>query len=322
MRSASPAPSQYSVTSSIRAQSYRLEFGRGLNNYSDVYQLPADDEELERLDMQHVMFKVVMGKYPPPLVEILSEVIPGEPKACLDLGCGSGSWIMDVARDFPNCQAVAVDLVPMQAEDMPPNCRSEVDDINLGMQHFYGDFDVVHTRLVSSGVRDYRAFIDEIARVLRPKGLVEIVEFDFRCYDNDHKPILSIPDAMEPPWLPRWFNLSNMAVRQRGGTPDASNMLYAWFRQHPAFEDIVYREVWLPTSAFYQKGHKDFYAGTVMQKDIQAFLKSGRPLLLGSGLPEAYVDEVTQLAHDEVEAAQTVTFCRVESVYARKREAF
>ena len=55
---------------------------------------------------------------------------------------------------------------------------------------------------------------------------------------------------------------------------------------------------------------------------LQAFLKSGRPLLLGSGLPEAYVDELTQLAHNEVEAAQTVTFCRVESVYARKREAF
>lgn len=90
--------------------------------------------------MQHVMFKVIMGKYPPPLVEILSEVVPGEPKACLDLGCGSGSWyvfatspracfeahairvgrIMDVARDFPNCQAVAVDLVPMQAEFVHP----------------------------------------------------------------------------------------------------------------------------------------------------------------------------------------------------------
>lgn len=112
--------------------------------------------------------------------------------------------------------------------------------------------------------------------MLRPRGLVEIVEFDFRCYDNDHKPILSTPDVMEPPWLPRWFNLSNMAVRQRGGTPDASNMLYAWLRQHPAFEDIVYREVWLPTSAFYQKGHKDFYAGTVMRKDIQVSVVAQR----------------------------------------------
>lgn len=49
MRSGSPAPSVYSVTSSIRAASYRHEYGRGLNNYSEVYQLPADDEELDRL---------------------------------------------------------------------------------------------------------------------------------------------------------------------------------------------------------------------------------------------------------------------------------
>ena len=27
-----------------------------------------------------------------------------------------------------------------------------MDDINLGLQHFYGDFNVVHARLISSGV--------------------------------------------------------------------------------------------------------------------------------------------------------------------------
>jgi hypothetical protein len=56
MRSGSPAPSVYSVTSSIRAASYRQQFGRGLNNYSDVYQLPADDEELDRLGIAFLMF--------------------------------------------------------------------------------------------------------------------------------------------------------------------------------------------------------------------------------------------------------------------------
>jgi hypothetical protein len=49
MRSGSPAPSVYSVTSSLRAASYRQEYGRGVNNYSEVYRLPADDEELDRL---------------------------------------------------------------------------------------------------------------------------------------------------------------------------------------------------------------------------------------------------------------------------------
>lgn len=51
MRSPSPTQSVYSVTSSVRAQSYRYEHGRGVNNYSEVYRLPADDEEVERLSV-------------------------------------------------------------------------------------------------------------------------------------------------------------------------------------------------------------------------------------------------------------------------------
>ena len=49
MRSASRPPSVFSFTSSLRANAFRQEFGRGLNNYSEVYRLPADEEELERL---------------------------------------------------------------------------------------------------------------------------------------------------------------------------------------------------------------------------------------------------------------------------------
>ncbi|KAI0001770.1 hypothetical protein BJV77DRAFT_13573 [Russula vinacea] len=124
MRSGSPAPSIYSVTSSIRAASYRHEYGRGLNNYSEVYQLPADDEELDRLgtafanlsfiyprlsyvDMQHEMFKNIMGAYPPPMADVMADT-PWETKSVLDLGCGSGSWYVF----FPYSQ-----LVPTTFQD-------------------------------------------------------------------------------------------------------------------------------------------------------------------------------------------------------------
>jgi hypothetical protein len=49
MRSASPAPSVQSMTSSMRQQAYRQEYGRGINNYSEVYKLAADTQECERL---------------------------------------------------------------------------------------------------------------------------------------------------------------------------------------------------------------------------------------------------------------------------------
>jgi len=110
LRSASPTPSMVlSVTSSMREKIYKQEFGRNLNNYSDVYRLPADEEELERLggfiikrvvdvinnkwkDKQHLILSELMGgKYPPPLLAVMADE-PGETKACLDLGCGSGNW--------------------------------------------------------------------------------------------------------------------------------------------------------------------------------------------------------------------------------------
>lgn len=47
----SASPSVFSMTSSLRSNLYRQEYGRGLNNYSDIYRLPADDEELQRLGM-------------------------------------------------------------------------------------------------------------------------------------------------------------------------------------------------------------------------------------------------------------------------------
>ncbi|KAJ7148906.1 hypothetical protein C8R46DRAFT_863290, partial [Mycena filopes] len=50
---------------SMRTQAFKQEYGRKLNNYSELYRLPADDEELDRLNKQHEMFIEIMGKYPP-----------------------------------------------------------------------------------------------------------------------------------------------------------------------------------------------------------------------------------------------------------------
>lgn len=45
----SPAPSLYSLTPSLRDQSFRHVHGRSLNAHSDIYSLPADEEEAQRL---------------------------------------------------------------------------------------------------------------------------------------------------------------------------------------------------------------------------------------------------------------------------------
>ncbi|KAJ3556497.1 hypothetical protein NM688_g1998 [Phlebia brevispora] len=280
MRSASRPPSVFSMTNSLRANAYRHEYGRGLNNYSEVYRLPADEEELDRLDKQHIMFMEVMGKYPPPMAEVLADDTPGESKTCVDLGCGSGSWILDVAHDFPHVSAVAVDLVPMQV-------LSEVDDINLGLQHFYGDFNVVHARLISSGE--------------------------------------TIPIDQNASAIAKWMHLAGQAVKQQGGEPDAANHLLEWISTQGAFEDVVYRHWWFQTSPWNPGQDPDSRRanrhGALMRDDILSFLKSGRPLLLGTGIPEHIVNDYEDAARRELLEGKAPGFILVENVYARRKRS-
>ncbi|KAF8220782.1 S-adenosyl-L-methionine-dependent methyltransferase [Tricholoma matsutake] len=321
MRSGSPAPSVWSITSSILSQAVRQEFGRGVNNYSEVYGLAADDEELHRLEQQHEMFKEVMGDpYPPPMHEIMADDVPGESKACLDLGCGSGSWILDVAHDFPHCSAVAVDLIPMQSPSMPQNCRSEVDDINLGLEHFYGDFNVVHARLISSGIKDYAALIDQVSRVLRPGGMILMVEWDFHGYDGNRNQIQAGTDQLSSPWFPRWLAFARVSVRNAGGTVDAASNIKSWVTNHPAFEDVVCQDYWMPVSPWVHGDEAQMRIGETMRGDILAFLRSGRPLLLRGGVPEAVVDELQRNAEREMMEASLPQYIRLQSLYARKKQ--
>ncbi|KAJ7292900.1 hypothetical protein C8J57DRAFT_1267514 [Mycena rebaudengoi] len=316
MRSPSPTPSVWSVSSSMRAQATRQEYGRELNNYSEVYRLPADDEELDRLNKQHEMFLEVMGKYPSCLPAIMEDNVPGE-------GCGSGAWIMELAREFPSSHCVAIDLVPMQSLTMPDNCRSEVDDINLGLEHFYGDFNVVHARLISSGIKDYVNLLDQMAHVLRPAGLLIVMEFDFHVYqhmdDGNHLRLDLETSKMEEPWLARWMVFVSVAARNAGGHPDAANHLQSWITSHPAFEDVVYQDYWIPVSPHPSFNQFQRRIGAQMRDDILAFLKSGRPLLLGSGVPEAIVDELQLNAERELRSCARQQYIRCQSVHARKK---
>ena len=68
-------------------------------------------------------------------------------KAChiLDVGCGDGTWAIDVADQFPNLIVHGVDLYPPPNTWVPPNCILEVDDITQPWTWSH-KFDLVHCR--------------------------------------------------------------------------------------------------------------------------------------------------------------------------------
>jgi len=322
----SPAPSVYSVTDSIIAQSFTDEYGRRLNSYSNIYRLPADDEEITRLRKQHCLFTDVMGRYPSELQYVLQEE-NGVDKAALDLGCGCGTWIMDLARDFPHVRAVGVDLVPMQAENMPINCRSEIDDINLGLEHFYGEFDVVHARLISSGIKDYANLVHQVARVVRPNGLVSFSEWDFCVYDAHKKKLSGTETDSVTSHVARFCSFVGQAARARGGSVDAANLLTQWCTENGAFitETVHHTDYWLPASPWCTdkgaEGDRLRAWGEAMRENSLIFIQGAKPLLLGHGLPAEQVDGLVRNAQQELIDARVQLWSRTQRVTARRNRS-
>lgn len=150
--------------------------------------IPADEQEQDRLSTQHKAFSIGFGGlYPAP--EIVRAVLApqeGVTKRILDLGCGSGIWCTEMAREFPHCDVLGVDLAPVSVlpEHMPANCKFEINDINGGLQHLQGMYDVVQARCISLGVNNFRESLQWVVGCAKPGGIVISMEGDFDFYSG------------------------------------------------------------------------------------------------------------------------------------------
>lgn len=63
-----------------------------------------------------------------------------------------------MAHQFPHAQIVGIDIVSDILQSDVSNCRFEVGDISKGLSSFYGQFDFVHMRCVTSVI--FASFLD------------------------------------------------------------------------------------------------------------------------------------------------------------------
>ncbi|KAF7307089.1 UBIQUITIN-CONJUGAT-2 domain-containing protein [Mycena indigotica] len=122
------------------------------------------------------------------------------PQRSLDLGCGTGAWVIDAAKEWPDCEFVGFDLMDIQIPltSLPSDYASISERVSWVHGNFLtnklpfddDDFDHVHIAGIAQGVPENKwgPLFEEINRVLRPGGVVEIVEDDIIF-----------------PLLPKWF---------------------------------------------------------------------------------------------------------------------
>jgi len=127
-----------------------------------------------------------------------------QPKRALDLGCGIGIWVIDAAKEWTECELVGFDLVDIQIsqELLHPSVAHRIEwrhgnFLTTKLPFEDDEFDHVHIQSIAKGVPENKwgVLLEEVSRVLRPGGSVEIIE-----------------DDTVFPYLPRWFTT---ALRSR-----------------------------------------------------------------------------------------------------------
>ncbi|CAE6417728.1 unnamed protein product, partial [Rhizoctonia solani] len=119
------------------------------------------------------------------------------PKDILDVASGSGIWVIEIAQEFPQSQVVGIDLsMPgFLGQNIPENASFVVADVTKYFPFEDASFDVVQMRIVPSvrllghiihrskqtefklkQINERTLIYQEIHRVLRPGGVIQLVE--------------------------------------------------------------------------------------------------------------------------------------------------
>jgi ubiquinone/menaquinone biosynthesis C-methylase UbiE len=240
----------------------------------------SSGEELKRLHIHDQVLTTCMGG-------VLSEQPdPARFRCVLDIGCGPGGWLIEMARTYPHLSRLVgvdisntiLDYARAQARAMQVDDRVEFHQMDgLRMLEFpAASFDLVNERSGMSWLRtwDWPKFLQECQRVTRPGGVIRVTEFTLvsestspalkrlvalaieAFYQSGHL-FTPAPDGVtkELARLLRQQGLQDLQTRahvmqQRGSTPQGQHFVEDW--QHLFRVIVPFLRKWTQLPEDYQ----------------------------------------------------------------------
>jgi SAM-dependent methyltransferase len=142
------------------------------------YPLPNDEKEEDRLNGLHDIIVENVGLYMAP--------IPIDIQSVLDVGTGTGTWVIDFADQTPSAAVIGLDISPIQPNIVPRNCKFYVDDVEADQSLWPEPQDYIHLRSMLFSIHNWFSFFRRAFDVLQPGGYIEIQHFDFPpTYDDE-----------------------------------------------------------------------------------------------------------------------------------------
>jgi ubiquinone/menaquinone biosynthesis C-methylase UbiE len=258
----------------------------------------SGDQELNRLQIQDRMITAAMGGVLP------EQLDPTRFHRVLDIGCGAGLWLLEVARIYPKISLLIgidannkmLDYARMQAKALQVEKRVEFLQMDALLHMEFPDeyFDLVNTRFCMSWLRtwDWPKFLQECQRVARPGAVIRITETDGNGKNNS-------------PALTQLRELTTKAFYQAGHNFREDNMiaqdLAHLLRQH-GIQNVQ-------TFPYAPKFRADTLEGQALAEDCKRAFRVLVPFLQKwTHMPDNYEDLYQQMALEVEQPNFTATW--------------
>ncbi|GHO42776.1 class I SAM-dependent methyltransferase [Ktedonospora formicarum] len=151
----------------------------------DTYALdPEDMAEMVRLMRQDRLLSKGMGG----LFPELDNQLPSSYDRIIDIGCGPGDWVLNVAYEYPEVEVVGIDISKLMihyARDQAKTMEREnaifmEGNVLQPLPFSDNSFDLVNARFMTGFVlrEAWPSVVNELYRITRPGGILRLTELD------------------------------------------------------------------------------------------------------------------------------------------------
>ena len=160
----------------------------------DVPQDPRESENMYILDAESGAEVVRSIKQDATVTKAIDSLLPRQVNSAkisrvLDIACGPGSWVLDVAYEYSNVQVIGVDISRNLVEYARTRARSQglendaifkVMDVTKPLDFPDESFDVINGRFLIGFMSpgDWPKLLRECMRITRPGGFIRLTECD------------------------------------------------------------------------------------------------------------------------------------------------